>query len=269
MIQSDTERDKLSQASALSSSSDESSVHEADFRLNGLTEALNTLYILEAKIRSPRNQPQQTIENLYKHVPADIRAAYIQERKEVKIAAVSFLHRQYLIENTDIQATHDAAQEVLARYTSTDHWLIRRTGIANTRRKQQFIYWKEHVIRLSQARPDSPVQGAGQATTNIGETVEVPLHLEQTKSEALKQTEMPIMPISTMTATRLPPDLLQTDDLRSAISLQTRVSTVSSPEGRKLEWPDPPNGERVGGYYICPYCKTVCPEEYLQKDMWI
>ncbi|PTB75556.1 hypothetical protein M440DRAFT_1299430, partial [Trichoderma longibrachiatum ATCC 18648] len=174
-----------------------------------------------------------------------------QERKEVKIAAVSFLHRQYLIENTDIQATHDAAQEVLARYTSTDHWLIRRTGIANTRRKQQFIYWKEHVIRLSQARPDSPVQGAGQATTNIGETVEVPLHLEQTKSEALKQTEMPIMPISTMTATRLPPDLLQTDDL--------------SPEGRKLEWPDPPNGERVGGYYICPYCKTVCPEEYLQK----
>jgi hypothetical protein len=266
---SDTKREGSSQASARSSPSDDSSVHEVDFRLNGIREVLDTLYSLAAKIRSPRNRPQRTIEELYKHVPADIRAAYIQEREEVEIAAASFLHRQYLIEHTDIKATQDDAEDVLARYTSTDHWLIRRTGVANTRRKQQFIYWKEHVIRLSQARPKSPAQRAGQEANNIGEAANIPLHLNQANGEARKETEMPIMPISTTTATRLPPDLLKPDDLRSAISHQTRVSTVISPEGKKLEWPDPPHGDRIGGYYICPYCKTVCPEKYLQKDMWM
>ncbi|PKK44064.1 hypothetical protein CI102_10752, partial [Trichoderma harzianum] len=74
---------------------------------------------------------------------------------------------------------------------------------------------------------------------------------------------LPVIPISTTTATTLKPG-----DLRSAISYQTRVSTVISPGGKKLEWPDPPKVDIIGGYFICPYCKTLCPEKYLQKNVW-
>ncbi|PTB66160.1 hypothetical protein BBK36DRAFT_1119248, partial [Trichoderma citrinoviride] len=192
-----------------------------------------------------------------------------REREEVEIAAVSFLNRQYILESTDIRATANDVEDVLAYYTSTDHWLIRRTGVANSRRKQQFTYWKEHVIRLSQTRAESPPQKAGQPNTVAEEPVEVPLHLEHAKSEAHKRVEIPVIPISNTTATRLPPDFLKSDDLRSAISHQTRASTAVGPEGKKLEWPDPPQGERIAGYYICPYCRTLCPEKFLQKHLWI
>ncbi|KAL7791550.1 hypothetical protein V8C37DRAFT_402858 [Trichoderma ceciliae] len=265
----DSERDSSCNSSDSSSPSDNSSVHEVGFRLKGLIEALDTLYSLATKIRNPRNRPQRTIEQLYKHIPSNIRAAYIQEREEVDIAAVCYLHRQYLVENAGrAEATHDA-DNMFAKYSSAEHWLLRRTGVANTRRKQQFIYWKEHVIRLSQMRADFPTQKAKQI---IGATGQEPVKsLQQTEMEGpvTEQTELSIIPMSTTTATKLQADSPKPDDLRSAFSHQTHVSTVISPGGKKLEWPDPPKITLIGGYFICPYCKTLCPQKYLQKSVWI
>ncbi|KAH0528158.1 hypothetical protein TsFJ059_003056 [Trichoderma semiorbis] len=91
-----------------------------------------------------------------------------------------------------------------------------------------------------------------------------PIQKLNPKFENTEQAAVSVIPISTTTATTLKPG-----DLRSAISYQTRVSTTISPGGKKLEWPDPPKVDVIGGYFICPYCKTLCPGEYLQKNVWI
>ncbi|KAJ4860619.1 ankyrin repeats (3 copies) domain-containing protein [Trichoderma breve] len=260
---SDSERDNSPEASEVSSPSDNSSFHEVEFRLNGLNDAITALYSLADKIRSSLHRPQRNIHQLYKHVPAEKRDAEIQEREEVEIAAVCYLHRQYLMENTDKTATaYDAADEIFAKYSSAGHWLLRRTGIANARRKQQFIYWKEHVVRLNQMRAELAEQKIVHINPGTDGPVQSPLQLNP-KFENTEQAVLPAIPISTTTATTLKPG-----DLRSAISYQTRVSTVISPGGKKLEWPDPPRVDLVGGYFICPYCKTLCPEKYLQKNVW-
>ncbi|KAM6488312.1 hypothetical protein HDV62DRAFT_396877 [Trichoderma sp. SZMC 28011] len=231
---SDSERDNSPEASELSSPSDNSSFHEVEFRLNGLNDAITALYSLADKIRSSLHRPQRNIHQLYKHVPAEKRDAEIQEREEVEIAAVCYLHRQYLMENTDKTVTaHDAA-EIFAKYSSAGHWLLRRTGIANARRKQQFIYWKEHVVRLNQMRAELPERKIVQINPRTDGPIQNPLQ-PNPKLENTEQAALPVIPISTTTATMLKPG-----NLRSAISYQTRVSTVISPGGKKLEWPDPP-----------------------------
>ncbi|KAK4083751.1 uncharacterized protein Triagg1_1413 [Trichoderma aggressivum f. europaeum] len=260
---SDSERDNSPEASDLSSPSDDSSFHEIEFRLDGLGDAINALYSLADQIRSSLHRPQRNIHQLYKHMPAEKRDAEIQEREEIEIAAVCYLHRQYLIENTDKTVTAHDFEEIFAKYSSAEHWLLRRTGIANARRKQQFIYWKEHVIRLNQMRSELPERKLIPINPGTNEPVQNQLQLNL-KLENTEQAALPIIPVSTTTATTLKPG-----DLRSVISHQTRVSTIISPGGKKLEWPDPPKVDVIGGYFICPYCQTLCPEKYLQKNVWI
>ncbi|KAL7904697.1 hypothetical protein GGI35DRAFT_472193 [Trichoderma velutinum] len=231
---SNSERDNSPEASELSSPSDDSSFYEVEFRLNGLNETINALYSLADQIRSSLHRPQRSIHQLFKHVPTEKRDAEIQEREEVEIAAVCYLHRQYLVENTDRTITAHDADEIIAKYSTAEHWLLRRTGVANVRRKQQFIYWKEHVIRLNQMRAELPERKVVQINPGTERSAQHPLQLNM-KLESPEQVALPIIPISTTTATTLKPG-----DLRSAISHQTRVSTIISPGGTKLEWPDPP-----------------------------
>ncbi|KAL7959280.1 hypothetical protein V8C34DRAFT_313433 [Trichoderma compactum] len=231
---SDSERDNSPEASELSSPSDDSSFHEVEFRIDGLSDAINALYSLADKIRSSLHRPQRDIHQLYKHVPAEKRDAEIHEREEVEIAAACYLHRQYLIENTDkTMAAHDA-EEIFAKYSSAGHWLLRRTGIANARRKQQFIYWKEHVIRLNQMQTELPERKIVPMNPGTDRPAQNPLQLNL-KLENTEKAALPVIPVSTTTATTLKPG-----DLTSVISHQTRLSTIISPGGKRLEWPDPP-----------------------------
>ncbi|KAI1654573.1 kinase-like domain-containing protein [Daldinia decipiens] len=51
-------------------------------------------------------------------------------------------------------------EEEIDRYITEHLWLIRRTGIANARRRQQIVYWNIHATKLSQARTQNgpPIQ---------------------------------------------------------------------------------------------------------------
>ncbi|KAL7930307.1 hypothetical protein V8C35DRAFT_313519 [Trichoderma chlorosporum] len=128
----------------------DASFHEVDFRLDGLKETIDTLYSLTDQARSLLYRPQRDANQLYEKVPAKFRDTEIQEREAAEISNVCRLHRKYLAEITDEAATALGGDEMFAKYSSTEHWLLRRTGIANARRKQQFIYWKEHAERPSQ-----------------------------------------------------------------------------------------------------------------------
>lgn len=69
-------------------------------------------------------------------------------------------------------------------------------------------------------------------------------------------------------ATRLDETFMKLDDLKSVISHQSRVSTVMNLRGEKLEWPSPPAQTASDGFFTCPYCKIICPREYLAKEAW-
>lgn len=228
---------------------------------------MDSLYSLAVKIRNPLNRPQRTIEQLYKHVPADMRAAYIQEREEFEISTAAFFQRQYLIEQVDRTLAQPDFYSVLAHYSSTEHWLVRRTGVTNARRKQQFAYWKEHVIRLNRMQAKPPVDELRRDSNPASAEAAA----NPTPVAAMPQDQLGVrsMPHSITTATKLLPNLFKEDDLRSTISHQSRVSTVISPLGHRLEWPDPPKVMVAGGYFTCPYCKILCPQKYLQRGAWM
>ncbi|KAI0105595.1 hypothetical protein F4776DRAFT_668561 [Hypoxylon sp. NC0597] len=259
--QDSTGSDSESHADEQSHSGSQSSFHEIDFRLHSLTESLDSLYGLATRIRNPRNRPQRPNDQLYKHVPPDIRASYIKEREEAEIAVIAYAQRQQLIEITPREGTRLApsSEELIGQYATTSHWLIRRTGIANARRRQQFTYWKGHALRLSQA----PVQNKLTALRP-----ERSREAYENQGTHGAQTAITAVPSLATSATELPLDLTSPGDITSAISHQSRLSTVMDLKGEKLEWPAPPIQPTNSRYFTCPYCKILCPQRYLNKDAW-
>lgn len=79
-------------------SSGETSFHEVNFRMESMTEILDALYSLATKIRNPRNRPQRTVDELYKHVPDNMRKEFILEREEAAIAIICYVQREQLSE---------------------------------------------------------------------------------------------------------------------------------------------------------------------------
>lgn len=166
--------------------------------------------------------------------------------------------------------SHD---EILEQYASPSNWLIRRTGIANARRKQQFMYYKEHAERISRGpavnapppRPDERQHDDALAAdkqpilTQPGQGGHLPM--QQDLGDNLSRS------LAT-SATRLDETLIKLDDLRSVISQQSHVSTVMNLRGEKLQWPSPPVQTVSSRFFTCPYCKIFCPRKYLANKAW-
>jgi hypothetical protein len=255
-------------SSVLSSvGSSESSFRELDYRLERLSEIIDALYSLATKIRHPRNRPQRTAQDLYKHIPKHLRHDYIREREEVETALVAYVQQHQLLESLQkgaVESEHLTTEQILDHYASPANYLIRRTGAANARRKQQCLYWKEHAERISRGPTGETVPvPAPNVATSKAKTV-VP-HDEPVLGGA--PTLLPAKSLAT-SATRLDQNFVKLDDLRSVISHQSRVSTVMNLQGEKLEWPPPPIQTVSAKFFTCPYCKIICPRSYLEPSAW-
>ncbi|RSL93976.1 hypothetical protein CEP52_012941 [Fusarium oligoseptatum] len=148
--------------SSLSSLSSFGSFREVDFRLESVSKRLDALYELASRIRSPRNRPQRPAEELYKHIPEKQRADYIKSQKEIEISRVFYVQKQQLLQGFaagQLEELGISQDQLLQEYSSPDYWLIRRTGVANARRKQQFVYWRRHAKLLSRDMTENEIQG--------------------------------------------------------------------------------------------------------------
>ncbi|KAH7324478.1 hypothetical protein B0I35DRAFT_458217 [Stachybotrys elegans] len=258
--------DSSSAGSSRSSSDDANSVsetgsfHEADFRLRSLSENLDSLYSLATKIRNPKNRPQRTIEQLYKNVPEHERAAYLKEQEKTETHIVAYVMRQYLLDGlkSNESGVSSEASDIALQYASPENWLLVRSGIANARRKQQFIYWKHHAIKLGQnVEPKNSIQRVKAVVKPRDHSVNTKLELQ------------PAAPSLATSATQLPANLLKPDDLKSVISQQSRVSIAVGLKGEALEWPAPPSRSANHSHHFeCPYCKILCPNRYLEDASW-
>jgi hypothetical protein len=265
---SSSDTDNEVKKSATSSVSDES-FHEVDFRQRSVTETLDALYSLAAKIRNPRNRPQRTTRELFKHMPTQLLDEYIQERETAEIAIVAYVQHQNILEGLQCWGLESASlsqEALLEQYASPSNFLIRRTGIANTRRKQQFVYWKEHAERISRGPTTNvPVDQLGKEPV-VDETMSLPSP-QVDAAHKLRAPSMRERSLAT-SATRLDETFVKLDDLKSVISHQSRVSTLINPQGEMLEWPPPPKQATDTKFFACPYCHVICPWEYLAKDPW-
>lgn len=249
------------------------SFDEVELRVESVTETLDALYSLATKIKNPRNRPSRTNQELYKRVPADIRDDFIREREHIAIEVVSYVQRQQLVEclkRNEFHAANMTEQYVLEQYASPKSWLMRRAGLANARRQQQFLYWKEHAERISKGPATAALHpSAADTPQQQGAVGNMAVTRQQPATSAWQPDLLRPGPETSLatSATRLD-DVVKLDDISSVISHQSRVSTVMNLRGERLEWPDPPRQTVSVAFFTCPYCKIICPRSYLAKGAW-
>ncbi|KAM3537190.1 hypothetical protein ARSEF1564_009890 [Beauveria bassiana] len=251
------------EASLVSSLSSIGSFQEAEFRLSSITTRLDSLYKLASRIRSPQNRQQRSTKDLYKHVPESQRAEYIQNQEQIEVSLVAYVQRQQLVEWVDDGRLRELGlgqEELIAQYASANYWLIARTGLANARRKQQFIYWKKHAQLLGR-----DVTGEAPATAElpIG-TIACP-KLATVPSQVSKQAPSKSMATS---VTKIDLEVMGLEDMRSVISNRSRVSTVASPRGEDLTWPPAPSHPAAYPYRLYGIRQEWIDHENQHRRVW-
>lgn len=268
---SDNDSSRSSNQSAIGSVSSEESTHELDFRQNGITETINALYGLAARIRSPRNRPERTTQELFRHIAAHEREQYINERAEVEIVILVHRHKQYLVQTFQPSQNSTIHNDIFDKYASASNHLLRRIGMANVRRRQQFIYWKEHTARISRdptqtVRPTgSDKPATSEALFRTGNTPGATVHLAT--PSAISRHEHS----EATSATRLDESKFRFDDNESVFSYQSHASTAVIPATQNqlvLQWPPAPKDLLSSDYFTCPYCHVLCPGRYLGEKAW-
>jgi len=252
--------DETSLGSSLSSMG---SFQEAEFRLSSVTTRLDSLYKLASRIRSPRNRPQRSIKDLYKHIPESQRAEYIRTQEQIEVSLVAYVQRQQLMEwvnDERLQVLGFGREELVAQYASASHWLIARVGMANARRKQQFLYWKKHAQLLQRdVTEEAPA---------VAELPVATLALPQPPAAPSQASKLAPAKSMATSVTKVDLKAIGPKDMISVISHRSRVSTTASPQGEDLAWPSAPSHLAGHKYFPCPYCGILCPERYLSRDMW-
>lgn len=266
-IDNDPNAGALSDSDSSSLPSSMGSFQEATFRLTSIAERIDSLYGMAMKIRNPRHYPERATINLYQNVPPEEREEYMRSRDDIETNIVGFIRQQQIREEIRSEGL-DPAQAV-ADYARPSHWLIRRTGEANARRKQQFVYWKRRSKALALRKETQTSAVVRPKVENVGAHQQLPasnlLPVVEAGRASVPQSSLPSKATS---ATYLNPDIAIGDDARSVASQLTRISSVVSPMGDKLQWPPPPAQVGGGSFFTCPYCSMLCPKRYLGPEEW-
>ncbi|KXX73181.1 PR domain zinc finger protein 16 [Madurella mycetomatis] len=243
---------------------------------------------LAAKIRNSRNRPQRATWELYKHIPPQLRELYIREREEAEVMIVSYIQQQSLSKATQrFENDKDPSvpkyepsgpkdgpagpltADIIEQYASPSNFLVKRIGIANARRRQQFVYWREHAARI---RGGATAHNVKQPSNPKGKgpLLEQNPAVPQSRLEPRAASSAPRQSLATSTTKVDEKELVRTDGLQSVISRYNRVSTIVTSQGPKLEWPPPPAHmtARPAEFITCPYCHLIYPGQYLAKDAW-
>ena len=165
--------------------------------------------------------------------------------------------------NHEVAANVSSQASRLAFANEAD-WLIRRLGKANARRRQQFVYWKEHAQRIAgpKPKPDREEQMPIEMKPNAAAK-----QLEVTDANPIAKSQAHSNPTI---ATLLDPKAVRLDDTKSVMTRSSRMSTVASGvQTEALSWPDPPSVDSSGNYFVCEYCMLLCPPQYLSREKWM
>lgn len=149
----------------------------------------------------------------------------------------------------------------------SSQWLVNRIGRANARRKQQFVYWREHSQRLGRNVPSKVSQYQAPDTKLTDPNVLLPPPITEPASSEYTTDQSYVISDPT-TATQMNRDAVILDDNASVASSISRVSTKIGWGGEQINWPNPPDIGEDMKFFVCPYCKVICPSKYLAVKAW-
>ena len=256
------------------SDSTESSLHEAPVRYEAIIDRIDNLFDVAFKIRNPATRPSRSNFNLFKNIDESERAEQIEEREATETRKVGFIYEQESRDREDLQVGNLSYEfEKDDQPAEFADFLIRRIGKANARRRQQFSYWRDHARRIAnESRREEDPAGPVPMQGDSGAPGTSRLHLDTSASPLAKDSELPGMSAmgrsKATSATRLDPQQIRLNDRKSVVTRTSRVSTAIGPSGETILWPDPPQELLGEKHFTCPYCSTLCPGRYLERDAW-
>lgn len=212
--------------------------------MNGI---IDRLYQLSFKIRNPATRLGFSKAQNYHQ---------IDNETGIDLIAIFARFDRRHVEHVFLEFGTDIADEPVQK-------LVNRLAKANTRRRQQFKYWRarrnkiqavsEPARNTSLPIPSSNVLGA--PPTGQEQVLEVPPTVGQ---------PAPSMP---STATRLDPAIVSLDDTTSVISTSTYPRLTKGSE-LALEIPQLPKALRFKKEFECPYCHVLCSGRMGDTRLW-
>ncbi|ODM22487.1 hypothetical protein SI65_00075 [Aspergillus cristatus] len=142
-----------------------------------------------------------------------------------------------------------------------NHYLVHRLAKANTRRRQQFLYWRRRDFKFE--RYPKPQREGRQI-----EVVDEAAPTEQERVERFQLNVPQSAPSGPSSVTALDESRVKLDDDVSMVSSST-VFTMDREENS--DWvciPEPPEKYWDQKEFKCPYCYTLCPRKLLAKKAW-
>ncbi|KAJ5328884.1 hypothetical protein N7452_009274 [Penicillium brevicompactum] len=138
-------------------------------------------------------------------------------------------------------------------------YLIERLAKANTRRRQQFLYWKKRRARYEAFERPTLKEAV------VSSTPEQPAELG---TESLPAKTIPSIS-KPSTATWLNPQKVDLDENASAMSSSSTIFSISKEQdGDQIIIPPAPTLDASVKEFECPFCFTVCPRKTTEKSSW-
>ncbi|KAJ5908062.1 hypothetical protein N7495_000744 [Penicillium taxi] len=218
-------------------SSDDESV--TDLLLNSVNATIDKLYRLSFKIRNPAMRLGFSRSLKYQKVDPETGVNLIDQFRENDQRHLEQLFACYRSTSADEFETH---------------FLVQRLAKGNTRRRQQFGYWKR---RRGQFETESKT--------------ELEPCLVPRKSENIANPNMLKVLIASSrpsTATHLDVSKVKLEDNTSIISSSTVVNMDVEGNGDYFYIPPPPKHLWDREEFECPYCFTLCPRKMLHQTNW-
>lgn len=157
--------------------------------------------------------------------------------------------------------------EILASYQGKpvdnlqNHYLVHRLAKANTRRRQQYLYWRKRDSKLeSYSRPETE----GMHTENANGVA--PAEMKGVGRIQLNASQP--APSRPSTATLLDQNKVNLDDDVSMISSSTVFTERQTENNDQVCIPKPPEKYWDQKEFKCPFCYTLCPRKLLAQKAW-
>ncbi|KAK2768772.1 hypothetical protein FQN54_000628 [Arachnomyces sp. PD_36] len=210
--------------------------------LDNITTTIDRLYSLSFKIRNPAMRIGLSKALKYTEVDPDTGVNLIEEYASLDQSHLAELFRSFGHRSPD---------------NLKNHYLVQRLARANTRRRQQFRYWRKRKVKYE--KYPKPVEGALGNPQNLNIQMERDLRIVDGPRSA------PSLP---STATALNPAQVKLEDDSSIISTTTFLIMADEKSGDHVSIPPPPAIDSDTKEFECPYCFTICPRKTITKKVW-
>jgi hypothetical protein len=249
----------------LDASTDQEAESDMDLLLDSVRDIIDRLYKLATKIRNPSTRLTYSKAQYFQDFDENSGVDLLQAFEHFDYDYVSAMFLQYkkskaLLEHppekvpnaqhaeTDADDVWNPIYAVLSQYqddikAGRVSFLIPRIARSNMRRRQQFGYWKRHRDKLAKH-------------THVVASLESALGPRDNSAP------------SVTTASRLNPSQLNIRESESTMSISEYAPSACDPGKEVVEFPPPPKRVPGNRFFDCPYCFTLCSNEFLAEKAW-